>query len=200
MYEHVEVNHGILESFSNILAYNQQSNTFLLGADLPANGRFHVVNEADFLGRHYIEHDISVKEGILWWPFSLAGVLLSILALLLTGKTVSLIDLIQQHSKKLKAKLSYEDFVVLQKILESYPNTIDYPELQNSFERDLSYESRIKKLRNTIKTIDDEIQQTLGLRKSVFVIDKGREDKRVKVIRIKEETIKRSKLRSLWPF
>jgi len=126
--------------------------------------------------------------------------LLSILALLLTGKTVSLIDLIQQHSKKLKAKLSDEDFVVLQKIIECYPNTIDYPELQNSFERDLSYESRIKKLRNTIKTIDDEIQQTLGLRKSVFVIDKGREDKRVKVIRIKEDTIKRSKLRSLWPF
>jgi hypothetical protein len=200
MYEHSEVNHQILESFSRILAYNQQSNTFLLGSDLPTNARFHVINEADFLGRHYIEHDISVKEGILWWQFSLAGALLSILALLFTGKTVSLIDLIQQHSKKLKAKLSDEDFVVLQKIIECYPNTIDYPELQNSFERDLSYESRIKKLRNTIKTIDEEIQQTLGLRKSVFVIDKGREDKRVKVIRIKEETIKRSKLRSLWPF
>lgn len=200
MYEHTEVNIGIVEQFSHILAYNAQSNTFLLGTDLPANGRFHVINEADFLGRHYIEHDISVKEGVIWWPFSLAGALLSILALLFTGKTVSLIELIQQHSKKLKAKLSDEDFVVLQKILECYPNTIDYPELQNSFERDLSYESRIKKLRNTIKTIDEEIQQTLGLRKSVFVIDKGREDKRVKVIRIKEETIKRSKLRSLWPF
>lgn len=200
MYEHTEANNRIVEQFSHILAYNSKANTFLLGTDLPANGRFHVINEADFLGRHYIEHEISVKEGIVWWPFSLAGLLLSILALLLMGKAVSVFDLIQQHSKKLKAKLSDEDFIILQKILACYPNTIDYPELQNSFERDLSYESRIKKLRNTIKTIDEVIQETLGLRKSVFVIDKGKEDKRVKVIRINDETVKRSKLRSIWPF
>lgn len=200
MYEHTDVNHSILEQFSHILAYNSRSNTFLLGTDIPANGRFHVINEADFVGRFYTEYDISQKSSIPWWLFLLAGILVIMLILLFSGKKVTLIELIQQNLKKLKAKLSDEDFVVLQKILECYPNTIDYPELQNSFERDLSYESRIKKLRTTVKTIDEVIQDLLGLRRSVFVIEKGKEDKRVKVIRIKDETLKRSKFRSIWPF
>jgi hypothetical protein len=77
---------------------------------------------------------------------------------------------------------------------------VDYPELQNSFERDLSYESRIKKLRTTVKTLDDTIKATLKLKSSVFEIEKGKEDKRVKVIRLKDQRLRFSKLRSLLPF
>ena len=79
---------------------------------------------------------------------------------------------------------------ILEKILEVYPEFIDYPELQNAFERDLSYESRIKKLRTTVKEIDQVIQTVLGLKQSVFEIEKGKIDKRVKVIRLKEQSIK----------
>jgi hypothetical protein len=93
-----------------------------------------------------------------------------------------------------------EDFNVLQIIIDAYPNFADYPELQNSFERDLSYESRIKKLRTTVKTLDDTIKATLKLKSSVFEIEKGKEDKRVKVIRLKDQSLRFSKLRSLLPF
>lgn len=72
--------------------------------------------------------------------------------------------------------------------------------LQNSFERDLSYESRIKKLRTTIKNIDDTIQEMLKIKDSVFEIEKGKEDKRVKVIRLKNQSLRYSRLRSLLPF
>jgi len=111
-----------------------------------------------------------------------------------------LYDEIGNQRKKLSSILSKEDDIILEKILEVYPEFIDYPELQNAFERDLSYESRIKKLRTTVKEIDQVIQRVLGLRESAFEIEKGKIDKRVKVIRLKEQSIKITALRYLWPF
>ena len=125
---------------------------------------------------------------------------LVILLFLFSGKKQQLIDLINQNQKRVKLQLSDEDFNVLRIIIDAYPNFVDYPELQNSFERDLSYESRIKKLRTTIKTIDDTVQSTLKIKGSVFEIEKGKEDKRVKVIRLKGQSFKFSKFRSFLPF
>jgi len=119
---------------------------------------------------------------------------------LFSGKKQQLIDLVNQNQKRIKPQLSDEDFNVLQIIIDSYPNFVDYPELQNSFKRDLSYESRIKKLRTTIKVVDDAVQSALKIKGSVFEIEKGKEDKRVKVIRLKDQSFKFSKLRFFLPF
>ncbi len=79
----------------------------------------------------------------------------------------------------------------MKRIVDAYPEYVEYPELQNSYEKDLSYESRIKKLRASIKEIDDVVQEVIcRKRNSIFEIEKGREDKRVKVIRIKNDQLK----------
>ena len=133
--------------------------------------------------------------------FLLAGALLFIILLyLFAGKNQQFIELINQNRNRIRPQLSNEDYNVLQIIMDAYPNFVDYPELQNSFERDLSYESRIKKLRTTVKTLDDTIKATLKLKSSVFEIKKGKEDKRIKVIRLKDQSLRFSKLRSLLPF
>ena len=133
--------------------------------------------------------------------FTFFGVLLLVVVVFrLTRKKVLLYDEISKQRKRFSSILSKEDDGILEKILEVYPEFIDYPELQNAFERDLSYESRIKKLRTTVKEIDQVIQRVLGLKQSVFEIEKGKIDKRVKVIRLKEESIKITALKYLWPF
>ena len=197
---HSEANYTALEVYSMILAYNADSNKFLLGADLANDPRYLVLNEADFLGRHYVTYEMR-PDKVKFLPFSVI-VLLACLILItfITVKRVLLVDVVLQQRRRIKGQLSKEDFLIFNRILESYPEFIDYPELQNTYERDLSYESRIKKLRTTIATIDDVIQKTLRLRSSVFDIEKGKEDKRVKVVRLKEQSIKISILRYLWPF
>lgn len=197
---HSEANYTALEVYSEILAYNADSNTFLLGADLANYPRYLVLNEADFLGRHYVTYEMKSDE-INLLPFLVLGLLIGvILVAFVTAKKVLLVDAVLQQKKRIKAQLSNEDYLIFNRILESYPEFIDYPELQNTYERDLSYESRIKKLRTTIATIDDVIQKTLRFRSSVLDIEKGKEDKRVKVVRLKEQSIKISILRYLWPF
>jgi len=132
--------------------------------------------------------------------FTFFGVLLLVVVFRLTRKKVLLYDEISKQRKRFSSILSKEDDGILEKILEVYPEFIDYPELQNAFERDLSYESRIKKLRTTVTEIDQVIQRVLGLKQSVFEIEKGKIDKRVKVIRLKEQPITITALRYLWPF
>lgn len=91
---------------------------------------------------------------------------------------------------ELRKKLSSEEYKIYEIIKEAYPNGVEYPDLQAAFERELSYESRIKKLRTTLVSIDQIIQKLLNRKgKSVFTITKGKEDKRVKVIRFKEDEV-----------
>ena len=198
---HDEADYSTIEQFSEILAYNPNSNKFLLGGDLAGRPRYLVVNELDLLGRHYTVFDMKKEEAQFNKYFiGIALLVLVSLLFLFSGKKQQLIDFINQNQKRIKLQLSDEDFNVLRIIIDAYPNFVDYPELQNSFERDLSYESRIKKLRTTIKTIDDTVQSTLKIKGSVFEIEKGKEDKRVKVIRLKHQSFKFSKPRSLLPF
>jgi len=194
---HDEANYSTIEQFSEILAYNPNSNKFLIGGNLTDKPRYLVVNELDLLGRHYTLFNMKKEEGSLnKYLIGIALFTLVILLYLFSGKKQQLIDLINQNQKRVKLQLSDEDFNVLRIIIDAYPNFVDYPKLQNSFERDLSYESRIKKLRTTIKTINDTVQSTLKIKGSVFEIEKGKEDKRVKVIRLKDQSFKFSKFRS----
>jgi hypothetical protein len=158
-----------------------------------------VINEADFLGRYYVTYSMKPNATKSIY-FTFFGVLLLVVVFRLTRKKVLLYDEISKQRKRFSSIFSKEDDGILEKILEVYPEFIDYPELQNAFERDLSYESRIKKLRTTVKEIDQVIQRVLGLKQSVFEIEKGKIDKRVKVIRLKEESIKITALKYLWPF
>lgn len=198
---HDEADYSTMEQFSEILAYNPVSNKFLMGGDLTDRPRYLVVNELDLLGRHYTVFEMKKEEAQLN-KYLIGIALLFVIGLfyLFSGKKQQLIDLINQNQKRIKLQLSDEDFNVLQIIIDSYPNFVDYPELQNSFERDLSYESRIKKLRTTIKVVDDAVQSALKIKGSVFEIERGKEDKRVKVIRLKDQSFKFSKLRSFLPF
>ena len=159
-----------------------------------------VVNELDLLGRHYSTYKMKKEDQRSIFLLLPVILFIAVAIYLLNGKNKLIIELISQNQKRIKQQLSDEDFLVLKIILQSYPNFVDYPMLQNSFERDLSYESRIKKLRTTIKNIDDTIQETLKIKDSVFEIEKGKEDKRVKVIRLQNQSLRYSRLRSLLPF
>jgi hypothetical protein len=184
-----------LENFTNIVAYNKKSHNFLLGIDLTTRKpRLNIVSEADFLGLEYVEYDLSLSKGLPGWAYWLIGASLFLLSpLLRTQTSVGLDQAILKEERKIQQQLSSEDFFILKRITEAFPEYVEYPELQNSYEKDLSYESRIKKLRASIKEIDEVVQKTIGRkRNSIFEIEKGREDKRVKVIRIKDDKLKRT--------
>lgn len=192
-FKHNKVDPIILQQYTDILAYNTMTNRFLMGTNLGTNDpRFYVINEIDLLGLEYEEYSLAPAK-LPNWAYGLFGLsLLLLISLFRTKSFVVLIEAIQSHERRIQQRLSSEDFFILKRIIEAYPEHVEYPELQNSYEKDLSYESRIKKLRASLKEIDYEVQEVIGRkRNSIFEIEKGREDKRVKVIRIKNDQLKK---------
>lgn len=186
-YRHPNADVNVLLQYSDILAYNPTTSDFLLAYGLTVDPHFLVINEADLLGIEYEVIKLKRANAFPWWLF------LTIVPLgafvFLKRKSVPLVESLDRITPQLKRVLSEEDFKIFQIIREQYPSGVEYPDLQSSFERELSYESRIKKLRNTIAHIDETAQSIIGKSSSIFDITKGKEDKRVKVIRVKDDEV-----------
>lgn len=190
---HFNADKNRLQQYTDILAYNSTTGRFLMVSNITTNDpRYHVVNELDLLGLEYEEYSLAEAQ-LPKWAYPLFGLaLLLLIPVFRTKSFVVLNEAIQSHERRIQQRLSSEDFHILQLISQAYPEYVEYPELQNSYEKDLSYESRIKKLRASIKEIDEVVQDVIGRkRSSIFEIEKGREDKRVKVIRIKNDQLKK---------
>lgn len=190
---HIKADMNRLQQYTDILAYNSETGRFLMAYNMLTNDpSYHVVNELDLLGMEYKEYSLADSK-FPKWAYGLFGLaILLLIPLFRTKSFVVLNEAIQSHERRIQQRLSSEDFYILKRIVDAYPEYVEYPELQNSYEKDLSYESRIKKLRASIKEIDEVVQEVIGRKRhSIFEIDKGREDKRVKVIRIKNDQLKK---------
>ena len=186
-YRYLSADVNVLLQYSDILAYNPSTSDFLLAYGQTTDPHFLVINEADLLGTEYEVIKLKRANAFPWWLVALViplGVFV-----FLKRKSVPLVESLDRVTPQLKRVLSEEDFKIFQIIREQYPSGVEYPDLQSSFERELSYESRIKKLRNTIAHIDETAQSIIGKSSSIFDITKGKEDKRVKVIRVKDDEV-----------
>jgi hypothetical protein len=176
-----------LIQYPEIVSYNPRSNNFLLTYGRGSEGIYLVINEAVLLGTDYQIIKLKRVNAFPWW---LSVLILPLgIFVFMKRRSVPLVESLDRITPQLRRILSEEDFKIFQIIREHYPNGVEYPDLQSSFERELSYESRIKKLRNTIAHIDETAQSIIGKSSSVFDITKGKEDKRVKVIRVKDDEV-----------
>ncbi len=178
---------GTLIQYPEIVSYNPRSNNFLLTYGRGSEGIYLVINEAVLLGTDYQIIKLKRANAFPWW---LSVLILPLgIYVFMKRRSVPLVESLDRITPQLRRLLSEEDFKIFQIIRKHYPNGVEYPDLQSSFERELSYESRIKKLRNTIAHIDETAQSIIGKSSSVFDITKGKEDKRVKVIRVKDDEV-----------
>lgn len=186
-YRYLEADVNVLLQYKDVLAYNPSTSDFLLAYGQTVDPHFLVINEAKLLGTEYEVIELKRANAFPWW---LSVLILPLgIFVFMKRRSVPLVESLDRITPKLRRVLSEEDFKIFQIIREQYPNGVEYPDLQSSFERELSYESRIKKLRNTIAHIDETAQSIIGKSSSIFRITKGKEDKRVKVIRVNDEEV-----------
>jgi hypothetical protein len=85
----------------------------------------------------------------------------------------------------LKIELKNEDFLVLKKIIDSHPHYINYSELLDLFPEYLGYESKKKKIRQSIINLEEHLSQKIKVKMPIFIYRKNIEDKREKQIKIR---------------
>jgi len=80
--------------------------------------------------------------------------------------------------------LTEQESTIFKLILEKHPDFISFPDLMDVFEPHLNYDSKKKKLRQSLYQIEDKIKVVLNTKKSIFEEGKNKEDQRIKEIRI----------------
>lgn len=110
------------------------------------------------------------------------------LAFLVLIRRRSVAKVILSKKEEILADLSEAEAIIFTKIVESHPKPIELTELQQDFELQLTYESRLKKLRKCLTSIENLAREKASVAKSkaVFIHSQSREDKRIKLIRLNQ--------------
>jgi hypothetical protein len=96
----------------------------------------------------------------------------------------SLFDCIQKNKHSIKRKISTNQNIMLDLILDKHPNWISLPDLSADLYEAYSHDSKQKKIRKDLKEIEKVILQECKLsdKTNVFHFDQSPDDKRIKTI------------------
>jgi hypothetical protein len=100
----------------------------------------------------------------------------------------SVAKVVLSKKEEILSELSEAEAIIFTKIVESHPKPIELTELQQDFELQLTYESRLKKLRKCLNSIENLAREKASVAnsKAVFIHTQSREDKRIKLIRLNQ--------------
>lgn len=117
--------------------------------------------------------------------FYLGGLIILSLAVFLLTRKKNKFEKIRSKRNEINSVLTLEENKIFTLIVNSYPNYLPFPEMMNMFETHLNYESRKKRLRNSLNQIEDKIKIVLKSGNRIFIERKNKEDLRIKEIRIR---------------
>ena len=81
-------------------------------------------------------------------------------------------------------------------LTNNFPNYTSFTELGELFQNDLAYETKVKKINDTIKTINVGLKKYFLTKDLFFIISKNAEDNRMKEIRFNTKAKKYNFLKS----
>lgn len=167
------------------ITYNKTLGGFYMIIDKPLGlAEVLFVKKNDFLGTSK-SIDRLYKTKPKWYLFPVFFLLILIFLFFYFKRRKSICQLIISKSNEIQEDLKNEDYRVLFKLAESYPDYINYSELLDMFPEYLGYESKKKKIRQSIITIEEYLNQKYKISTPVFTYRKNIEDRREKQIRIK---------------
>jgi len=145
------------------------------------------VKKDDFLGNKKNYSKLYDEPISNWFYFILLilTILIFSFGVYLNRKKKSAAKAIISKMDVLSEELKSDDFKVLKKIIDSHPEFINYSELLDLFPDYLGYESKKKKIRQSIINLEEYLSQKMKIKTPIFIYRKNIEDKREKQIRIK---------------
>ena len=170
------------------ITYNKAKAGFYLIIDNSmASSEVLFVSKHDFLGTKKLYSKLYNEPISNWLYFLLLLIILIIISIVinLNKRKKSVAKIIISKIDILSIELKTDDFKVLKKIIDAHPEFINYSELLDLFPDYLGYESKKKKIRQSIINLEEYLSQKMKIKTPIFIYRKNIEDKREKQIRIK---------------
>ncbi|MDA9057565.1 hypothetical protein N9K49_06950 [Flavobacteriaceae bacterium] len=180
----MDVNPILVESIARI-DFNPTTNLFMI-SKLKHNSqsyRFIFMTPLELLGSSTNEYQLYQKE-IQYGLYILLTLflLIALFFVYLKIQPKSNYSVIVKKSNTIRKELSSEDFSVLELLLKEHPTAVDFPSILTFFEPNLSYESRVKKLRLSIHRIDKVLSIYTKSKGAVLKFRQNKNDRRIKEV------------------
>ena len=182
----MDVNPILVDSIDRI-DFNPTTNLFMI-SKLKHNSqsyRFIYMTPSELLGNSVTEHPLyknDSKNGQYF--FSLILLFVIVLGVYFKTKTKSNYRIILKNSNTLQKELSLEEFSILKQLTKEYPRAVTFPFILNFFEPNMSYESRVKKLRLSLLRIDKVLKTYTKSKSSILKFRQNQDDRRIKEVYI----------------
>ena len=188
--KYINPNKGVLND-SRLIVGNPNTREFIVFIENGNNIEVPVIiSETMLLGSEYEAFPIYNPQ--LYPP----GLILIIVAFLGFGLLVfmiyrkrskKLIDKVKSHWDEIEEKLNSEEIKILKIIIDHHPDCVELPFILDRFSPNLTYESKIKKFRKSLRIIDEELKSiTKYKRGNIILSRRNKEDKRIKELYIND--------------
>ena len=170
---------------TNFLDYNSNIDAFLIQDN--STNKLQILPFKHFFGNNPQALDFSQassSDNTIYMILVLAVLVILILRLNNTRASRSLFDCIEKNKERIGDKISTEQNIMLDMLLQKHPKCITLPDLSVDLYEDYSHDSKQKKIRKDLKEIEKIILQECKLsdKTIVFHFDQSPGDKRIKTI------------------
>ena len=181
--KYLNPNKGILND-SRLIVGNPNTREFMVFIENGNNIELPIiVSETMLLGSEYEALPIyNTQQYPLRVTFIIAFLGFGLLVFMIYRKRSSkLIDKVKSHWSEIEEQLSSEELKILEIIIEHHPDCVELPFILDRFSPNLTYESKIKKFRKSLRIIDDKLKSITKHKKGDIILSRrNKEDKRIK--------------------
>lgn len=166
------------------ISFNPASNQFMLTANNHINRKEKLVfiSEKDFLTNQVKTYELYTPTNPIFY-FLIFGVLISLgLVYIVSKNKETTKEKILKNIDPIKQQLNTYENRILDELLEN--NELENPYILSFYEPNMSYESKLKKLRLSLNNINTIVSENIGSNKEVIVKVNSTYDKRIRVIKL----------------
>ena len=179
-------NSAIMTGASTI-SYNPISNQFMIISNNHINGKNKPVfiSEQEFLSGEVRVYELLRKTNNSYIFLIFFVLIPFILFFILQKNTKNVKDKILKNRDNIRQQLNLYENRILDELLENENSILENPYILSFYEPNMSYESKTKKLRISLKKMNRVISENIKSSKGVIVKENSNYDKRIRIIRLK---------------
>jgi len=144
-----------------------------------------ILDEVDIIGRNYKVLEFKKENEMEYLYFILIGFIFSLSLFMYTQLKVSKdISFIKKNIKSIKSEISEIDILFIDLLINQYPQPVKYMDFMDLLDKTLAYETKVKKVRESINRIDDVLKKKLNRKDKTLITSRNLDDNRIKEVKI----------------
>lgn len=169
------------------ISFNPNSNLFMIISNNHVNGKNDpiFIREQDFLSNNISVFDLLKTTNNSYKFLFFLALIPFIIFLIFLKKTKNFRDKILKQRDNIRQQLNIYENRILDELLEDENSSLENPYILSFYEPNMSYESKTKKLRISLKKMNRVISENIKSSNDVIVKENSSHDKRIRIIRLR---------------